>query len=337
MMNKKKILALTLSLVMVLTLAACGNQNNTSQPANSGSADPSGTPSTTTSYPKSTITIVCPWDAGGSSDGLCRTIAEVGSKSDYFGVNMVVQNTAGAGGTVATTEFKNSAPDGYTICQEAIGVFTLQPFTREVSYSIDDFIPVVSLSNEPIIMIAGKASGINSLQDLVAKDSVTYGFNGAGSLMELSQKQFFGMTNVDAIGMSYDGSATTIAALLGGHIDVCVGHPGEVMQYIQSGDAVAIGIFGTERDTREGIKDIPTFAEQGYDVSMSVWKFLILPAGTPDDVVTVVRDTLNKITATPEFKTFCDNNNLLPLNLTTEEMLTRINAEAEVNKALLAG
>ena len=70
---------------------------------------------------------------------------------------------------------------------------------------------------------------------------------------------------------------------------------------------------------------------------MSVWKFLILPAGTPDDVVTVVRDTLNKITATPEFKTFCDNNNLLPLNLTTEEMLARINAEAEVNKALLAG
>ena len=127
MMNKKKILVLTLSLFMVLTLAACGNQNNTSQPVNSGSADPSGTPSTTTSYPKSTITIVCPWDPGGSSDGLCRTIAEVGSKSDYFGVNMVVQNTAGAGGTVATTEFKNSAPDGYTIFQEAIGVFTLQP------------------------------------------------------------------------------------------------------------------------------------------------------------------------------------------------------------------
>ena len=71
--------------------------------------------------------MVCPWDAGGTSDGLCRIVSEIGARDEYFGVNMVVQNSGGAGGTVATTEFKNAAPDGYTLCQEAIGVFTLQP------------------------------------------------------------------------------------------------------------------------------------------------------------------------------------------------------------------
>lgn len=259
------------------------------------------------------------------------------ARDEYFGINMVVQNSGGAGGTVATTEFKNAAPDGYTLCQEAIGVFTLQPFVREVSYTIDDFIPVAALSNEPIIMIAGKDSGITSVDDLLEMDSVTYGFSGSGSLMELSQKQFFGMAGVEATGISYDGSSPTIAALLGGHIDVCTGHPGEVMQYVESGDAVAIGIFNDERDPRENLKDIATFKEMGYDVTMSVWKFLMLPAGTPEDVVTKVTETLTAITETDEYKEFCDANQLLPLTMTTEEMVERINEEAAVNQELLAG
>ena len=306
MKNLKKVLALSLSLSLALPLAACGDQGETGKGGGS-----------TGSYPSSTITVVCPWDAGGTSDGLCRIVSEIGARDEYFGVNMVVQNSGGAGGTVATTEFKNAAPDGYTLCQEAIGVFTLQPFVREVSYTIDDFIPVAALSNEPIIMIAGKDSGITSVDDLLEMDSVTYGFSGSGSLMELSQKQFFGMAGVEATGISYDGSSPTIAALLGGHIDVC--------------------IFNDERDPRENLKDIPTFKEMGYDVTMSVWKFLMLPAGTPEDVVTKVTETLTAITETDEYKEFCDANQLLPLTLTTEEMVERINEEAAVNQELLAG
>ena len=169
MKNLKKVLALSLSLSLALPLAACGDQGETGKGGGS-----------TGSYPSSTITVVCPWDAGGTSDGLCRIVSEIGARDEYFGVNMVVQNSGGAGGTVATTEFKNAAPDGYTLCQEAIGVFTLQPFVREVSYTIDDFIPVAALSNEPIIMIAGKDSGITSVDDLLEMDSVTYGFSGSG-------------------------------------------------------------------------------------------------------------------------------------------------------------
>ena len=127
------------------------------------------------------------------------------------------------------------------------------------------------------------------------------------------------------------------AALLGGHIDVCVGHPGEVMQYVESGDAVALGIFNDERDPRDNLKDIPTFKEMGYDVTMSVWKFLMVPASTPDEIVTEITETLNAITATDKYKEFCDANQLLPLTMTTDEMVQRIKDEAAVNQALLAG
>ncbi len=332
-MRKKKIVALMLSLAMLFSLAACGGAKT---PSGSEPNSASGPKGNAPDYPKSTITLVCPWDAGGTSDALTRIVAEIGARKDFFGVNMVVQNSGGAGGTVATTEFKNTAGDGYTICLEAIGVFTLQPYVREVGYTLDDFIPVAALSNEPIVMIAGKNSGIKNMADLVARDSVIYGFSGSGSLMELSQKQFFSMTDIDATGVSYDGSSPTMAALLGGHIDVAVGHPGEVMQYVESGDAVAIGIFNDERDPREGIKDIPTFKEQGYDVAMSVWKFLILPASTPADLVNLISEKLNAITATEEYKSFCEKNNLLPITLTTDEMVERIKYEAEINQALLA-
>ena len=91
-------------------------------------------------------------------------------------------------------------------------------------------------------------------------------------------------------------------------------------------------IFNDERDPRENLKDIPTFKEMGYDVTMSVWKFLMLPAGTPEDVVTKVTETLTAITETDEYKEFCDANQLLPLTLTTEEMVERINEEAAVNQ-----
>lgn len=99
MKNLKKVLALSLSLSLALPLAACGDQGETGKGGGS-----------TGSYPSSTITVVCPWDAGGTSDGLCRIVSEIGARDEYFGVNMVVQNSGGAGGTVATTEFKNAAP-----------------------------------------------------------------------------------------------------------------------------------------------------------------------------------------------------------------------------------
>lgn len=286
-----------------------------------------------TKYPNGAVTFICPWDAGGSSDATVRQIAELFNKAT--GANTAVENQAGAGGTVATTDFKNSTPDGQSICLEAIGVFTLQPFTREVGYTSDDFIPVCSLTTEPIILLAGANTGITSLEDVKNRGNVIYGSNGTGSLMELSEKKLFADMGVDAIGIPYDGSATTLAALLGGHVDVVTCHPAEGMQYVESGDAVVLGIFNEERDPRDFLKDVPTMKEQGYDVSMAVWKFFVVPATTPADIVEQVTAILNECTASETFRTFCENNGLLKLDLTTEEMIERIHSEAEVNKALL--
>ncbi len=284
-------------------------------------------------FPKAPITLICPWAAGGSSDATMRAIAEIGP--DYFGVPMNVVNRDGAGGTVATTEFVNEKPDGYTICLEAIGVFTTQPFMRDVKYSMDDFRPVIGLTAEPIVMVASAKSGISNIEDMKKLGrAVTYGFSGSGSLMELAQKNFFATAKIEASAVPFDGGAPTMTALLGGHIDIGAAHPGELMQYIESGDLVPIGIFNPERDSRPGIKEIPTFVEQGYDIDMSVWKFLILPKAVPDDIANYITENMGKILADERFVDFAAKTNLLITPYTPEEVLTKVTNEAAVNKAL---
>lgn len=325
----KKHILLTAALAVSMILSACGSAGNSGSAGGNAAAQADGG----VSLKGQNVTFICPWDAGGSSDAMTRKVAEMFGK--ITGANTSVENQGGAGGTTATTDFVGAATDGTAICLEAVGVFTLQPFVREVGYSIDDFTPVAGLTTEPIVMVASKASGVKNMEELLAKGSVSYGFNGAGSLMELCQKKFFSMTDLSATGVSYDGSSETIAAALGGHIDVAVAHPAEILQYIETGDLYPIGIFSAKRDTREKLKDIPTFMEQGYDVDMSVWKFMMIPKGTPEGMTNYIIDVMDQIVTSEDFAEFCDSYTLLPTQQTSAGIVERIHNEAEVNKQLL--
>lgn len=323
----RKHILLTATLAMSLILSACGSTGSTGEQAAAQGAEGG------VSLKGENVTFICPWDAGGSSDAMTRKVAELFGK--ITGANTSVENQGGAGGTTATTDFVGAATDGTAICLEAVGVFTLQPFVREVGYSIDDFTPVAGLTTEPIVMVASKKSGVKNMEELLAKETINYGFNGSGSLMELCQKKFFSMTDVAATGVSYDGSSETIAAALGGHIDVAVAHPAEILQYIETGDLYPIGMFSAERDTRENLKDIPTFMEQGYDVDMAVWKFMLIPKGTSEEMTTYIIDVMDQIVGSEDFVEFCDSYILLPTQQTSAEIVERIHNEAEVNKQLL--
>lgn len=329
----KKRMLLSATLAMSLILSACGSAGNTGGAGNTGNKADAQQAAAEVSLKGQNVTFICPWDAGGSSDAMTRKVAELFGK--ITGANTSVENQGGAGGTTATTDFVGAATDGTAICLEAVGVFTLQPFVREVGYSIDDFTPVAGLTTEPIVMVASKNSGVKNMEELLAKGTVSYGFNGAGSLMELCQKKFFSMTDLSATGVSYDGSSETIAAALGGHIDVAVAHPAEILQYIETGDLYPIGIFSSERDTREGLNEIPTFMEQGYDVDMAVWKFMMIPKGTSKEMTDYIINVMDQVVKSDDFAEFCDSYTLLPTQQTSEEIVNRIHNEAEVNKQLL--
>ncbi|QAT49079.1 tripartite tricarboxylate transporter substrate binding protein [Caproiciproducens sp. NJN-50] len=333
----KKLLSLLLCAGLLLTTAACSNSASSGSSAPSAGSSAAGAASAQkpANFPKKPITFIVPWSAGGTSDGQIRALSSLGQK--YFGVACTVVNRDGAGGTIATTEFVNTKADGYTLCLEACGVFTTQPFIKDdIKYSMDDFKPVIGTTVEPIIMVASKSSGIKSLDDLKKKGgTISYGFSGAGSLPQLSQQRFFEMAGLKSSAVPFDGGAPTITALLGAHIDVAAAHPGEIAQYLASGDVVPLGIFSPERDSREALKNIPTFKEQGYDIDMSVWKFLMVPKDTPDDIANYLTDTLAQMEKDPEFTKYCENNTLAISGYKPDEIVTKIKDEAAVNKELL--
>lgn len=318
MRKNRNLIVWALFIAMIMIVTACNSGN-----------------SKTAKYPDKPIKIIVPWSAGGSSDSMMRTIAEIAPK--YFNQNFTVVNKEGAGGTIATTEFVNEKADGYSICLEAVGVFTTQPFLREVKYKIDDFKPIIGLTNEPIIMVAAKQSGIKNLDDLKSKDSVSFGFSGAGSLIELCQKKLFEEMKREAEAVPFDGESAALTALLGGHIDVGAAHPGKLKQYIESGDLIPLGIFNAEREKKDLLKEIPTFKEQGYDITMSVWKFLVVPKNTPDEVVAIIHNNMSKVLQDEKFSEFAESMNLVVTPYSSSEILDKIEKEAKVNEALIKG
>ena len=334
-MNKKALCILTVLLVLLFALGGCGNQTAPAAPSPAPA-----TPGDTTqqagdaaiNFPTRNISFIVPWAAGGSSDIAVRYKADL--LSEQLGVTTSVVNREGAGGTIALTEAVNSDPTGYEITFFASGVFTSQPHVREVHYSLDDFHVINGLTLEPIVMVASAQSGISSLDDLLATDRpVSFGFSGAGSLIEMSQRAMFGMAGMDNVdGVPFDGGAPTITALLGGHIDLGAAHPFEIEQHIQNGDLIPIGLFSPERDDR--YPNIPTFLEQGFDIDIGVWKGFVVPIDKPDEIVQFLYEAMREMVASERFVSFAAANHLIIDVIGPQQAKARLQAEFEVNRAL---
>jgi tripartite-type tricarboxylate transporter receptor subunit TctC len=320
-MKKKRIVLVTMLCMVTLSLWAAGQSD-------SGPAQ----------FPAKPIKMLVPWAAGGSSDMIVRAIAELSPK--YFGQPMVVVNRDGAGGTIATSEFVNADPDGYNVCLGAIGVFTTQPFMRDVQYKIDDFAGIIGLSYEPVIMAVHKDSAYNSIEELVADGKKTgknfkYGASGTGSLLHLSQAAFFAMAGVKADLVSFNGGSPTMTALLGKHIDVGAAHPTEVLPFVRDGQLKMLGIFSEERDSRPGLKDVPTFKEKGFDINMAVWKYLFVPKATPKEIRDKLYEGIAKIVKDEKFLRFLDTAGLIVNPYPGDELMSRIKNEAEFTHGVL--
>ncbi|MDX9957194.1 MAG: tripartite tricarboxylate transporter substrate binding protein [Clostridia bacterium] len=322
-MGKKRLIAIVaMVLIAAMSVSAEGQAETTEQ----------------VKFPTKPLRVLLPWAAGGSSDIMLRALAELSPK--YFGQPMIVVNRDGAGGTIGAAEFVSADPDGHNLMMLAIGVFTTQPFMRDVQYKLDDFEGIIGLSYEPIIFAVNKDSPYNSIEELVADAKKTgkafkYGSSGSGSLPHLSQAAFFGMAGIKADVVAFAGGNPTITALLGGHIDVAAAHPTEILPFAQDGQLKMLGIFSSERDPRPALKDVPSFKEKGYDINMAVWKFLLVPKGTPKEIKDQLHEGFLQIVKDEKFAKFAETAGLIMNPYSGDELIERIRAEAEFTHGVL--
>ncbi len=253
-------------------------------------------------YPEKEITFVVPYPPGGNSDNLARIFAE--RLRDKINVPVVVENRPGGTTSLGTSQVARSKPDGYTMLLATSTAFTVLPHIRELPYDPDkDFVFIGSLSGYLPILTVRNDFPANNLKELVdyAKKNpgkLTWGSSGVASGGHLSGEIIKNETGIDMLHVPYKGSADTISALLGGHIDLFIDGVG--LELVKSGRAKGLVTFSSVRHPE--LPDVPTPAEAGYEVTLPFEGFwgVAMPAGTPADVVAKLAKATEEILAEPE-------------------------------------
>lgn len=300
MKKMKRIFSLILALAMALTLVACGNQ-----PANSDTEDNGDTQQETKlDWPKKTITIICPYSAGGGSDLMSRAVADELSKR--LGVSVVVDDKPGGSGSIGMQLLAASKNDGYTLILTACGACTLSPWLNDVTYTDESFAPICQVSASPSFICVRKDSGITTFDELVEKakanpGTITVGTSGAGSSHHIGLAALgLGLANDANLfqHIAYGGGAEAITNLLGGHVDATATIWSEAAPYIESGDFVPLLCNGPETPDFAG--DLPCAADYDLTSDGGTWYAFAAPAGTDQAIVDLLETTILDIMAQPE-------------------------------------
>ncbi|WP_193105840.1 tripartite tricarboxylate transporter substrate binding protein [Brachybacterium sp. FME24] len=281
-----------------------------------------------------TISMVVPYAPGGSSDTVGRALADAVSKND--GIRVEVTNPTGANGTVAATEVATQRPDPCQVIYLPNGPFASMPYFQDVQFEPGDFRGIAAVNEEPIVLVVNAESSWQSIQDLrTEKDHrFTYANSGTGSYTQLAVAQTFSQLGKEAEGIPFDGSAPAITALLGGQVDAVAVHPGEAMQYLESGDLRAIAVFGAE--PLESLPDVLTALEQDVDVERSVWKAIYASAEIPDDAAAELERTFQEARDSESVLTTLESLHSEPSSVPAQELVEKLQAEHDENKTTFA-
>ncbi len=244
------------------------------------------------SYPEQEITIVVPFAAGGPTDTVTRLIAE--PMAAELGVEIVVQNVEGAGGTVAADQVANAEPDGYTVLMHHIGMSTAPTLYPDLSYDPLTAFETIGLVTEvPMTFIGSPNFEPNTMEELITYveenlDTVTYANAGIGAASQLCGLLFETATGLDLTEVPYDGTGPAMDDLLGDQVDFMCDQTTNTSEPILAGEVKAYAVTTPERV--ESLPDVPTTEEVGLtDLQVSVWHGLYVPAETPQEIV----DALN--------------------------------------------
>ncbi len=303
--------------VATLALTACGGVQNTAG-GGSGSGD----------YPSGAVEMPVGASAGGSSDLISRQIS-VGL-SDELGGTFAVINREGANGALAAAEVAKAKADGSTISVQNASLFAITPLAvgEDEVTEISDFDVVQGVSRDDYVLVASKGSGLTSVDDLSsAKGKITYGTTGVGTGAQLACALTYKVNKTPAEAIPFDGGAPALTALLGDQVDTACLQVGEAIENIKAGKIVPLTVFGPERV--DFLPDVPTAQEQGLDVEVAQYRFMTVPKGTPQDIQDTIADAMKATFKTTAYQDFNKQNNLTPLEIPGDEVVTMLEADKQ--------
>jgi tripartite-type tricarboxylate transporter receptor subunit TctC len=256
-------------------------------------------------WPSKPVTLMVPFAPGGTTDIVARPIAQ--ALSQEFGQSFVVDNRAGAGGTLAAGLAARAAPDGYTLFVATVAHTMATSLYKSLPYDFEkDFVPITVLASVPNILVVNPSVPAKSVQELIAyakanPGKLAYGSAGNGSTEHLSAELFKAMAGVDMVHVPYKGGAPMMTDLISGQIQVAIETSGSAAPHIQAGSVRALAVTTATRSP--AFPSVPTLAEsglKGYDVT--TWYAILAPKGTPGNIVNKIYSAVVKVLKTPDMK-----------------------------------
>ena len=245
-------------------------------------------------WPAKTVTLVVPFPPGGSTDTIARAIGP--KLQERFNQTFIVDNKAGATGTIGATQVKRAAPDGHTFLVTSLGPLVIAPhLLKNVPYDAGkDFDFVTVAVQAPNVLVVPAASPHKTLADVLAfhkanPGKMTFASSGNGSSDHLTAELFWAQTGTSGVHVPYKGGAPAISDLLGGQVDASFQNINAVFQHVQSGKLRALAITSTARSSL--LPNVPTLTESGVkDVDVYSWQAVVAPKGLPADVLKKMHD-----------------------------------------------
>lgn len=244
------------------------------------------------------ITIVVPFAAGGPTDRVARDLAEA-MRKPLGGVSVVVDNAAGAGGSIGANKVAKATPDGYTLLVHHIGMSTMPTLVRNIPFKVDsDFEYLGMINDVPMTLIAKPALPANNYKELAGwitanKGKINLGNAGVGSASHLCGLLFQNALQTDMTPVPYKGTAPAMTDLIGGQIDLMCDQTTNTTSQIEGKKVKAFAVTTNKRLTTPALKDLPTLQESGLkNFEVTIWHGLYAPKGTPADVLKKLNDAL---------------------------------------------
>jgi tripartite-type tricarboxylate transporter receptor subunit TctC len=256
-------------------------------------------------YPNRPIRMILPASPGGPVDVIARTVGA--GLAEALGQPIVMDNRAGAGGIIGAEIVARGNPDGYTLMFAHSGPLAIEAALHsKLSYHpLKDFAPVSLVAASPYALIVNPSTPVKSVKELVAlaksrPGKFHYASGGVGTGIHMAGELFNLAAGLKIVHVPYKGAGPSMAALMGGEVDLMFNGVSSALPHVKSGKLRALAISSTQRSSL--LPDLPTVAESGLRYETSGWYGLVAPAGTPQPVTARLQASLHKSLNTPEMK-----------------------------------
>ncbi len=253
-------------------------------------------------YPTKPIKLVVPFPAGGATDTTARLVAQ--RLQAGLGQTIVIENQAGAGGTIGSKQVAAAAPDGYTLMMAAVAGFGTQPALYKLDYQPSKaFAPVATVVVDKGVLVVNAAQPFRTIHELVDYAKANPGKLNYGSAIGIGPhfvaELFKRKAGVNIVHVPYRGGAPMITDLLAGQIQMTVNGKSVLMPHIAAGKLRALAVSAAERWPE--LPSVPTLVEAGYlDAPYDTLFGVVAPAGTPPAIIDKLNATINEGLRSPE-------------------------------------